>query len=157
MPPWEQLKSPERGLEDDEVTEFVAFLFADVALGIVKGIEKLGLRKLLSSLVRSQERNGVKAFDYFDPITKTYPNSPYKIKTVNPSEIAEQINQKVTAELKAAINSNKTAAENSRIQALHDRYIRTGEWTFEGLDDWQFPDKTLQQLHQDYIARASLY
>jgi hypothetical protein len=148
--PDEQIACPEAGLEDDEVTEFVVFLFADAAMAAVKGIEKLGFKELISSLTRKEEENITKAVDYFDPVTKTYPNSPYLENTTNPREIAEKINNTIANNLKKAVGSDRIAEENLEIERLHDEYIRTGKWTFDGLDDWQLPDKGLQELRREF-------
>ena len=151
MTPAEQLAYPEKGLEDDEVSEFVVFLFAEAAMAVVKGIERMGFRELLKLLTKREEKNLAKAVDYFDPVTKTYPNSPYKDLTKNPMEMAEAINQKIVADLEEALGSRKIAKENLEIGKLHQEYIKTGKWKFEGLDDLSFPDEDLMSLRQKWL------
>lgn len=53
----QRLASPEPGLEDDVVTEFVVFLFADAALAVVRGIEELGFSRLVKTLFKRGEKS----------------------------------------------------------------------------------------------------
>lgn len=151
MSPQEQILFPESGLENDEVTEFIAFAFADAALAIAKGLEKMGIKELLNLLMKKKEKDLTKAIEYFDPITKTYPNSPYVDKITHPNEILNQLNKSLADNLKDALGSDTVAKENLEIENIHQRYIKTGKWDFEGLDDWSFPDEDLQTLHQNYL------
>ncbi|MBI5004489.1 hypothetical protein HZC00_05355 [Candidatus Kaiserbacteria bacterium] len=78
-----------------------------------------------------------KRFDYFDEALGEFPNSPYKDKVRNPFDVQRELNERIRQEaLKNVTEGNvKIAEENERILEIHRRYLETGEWRYDGLDD----------------------
>jgi hypothetical protein len=89
-------------------------------------------------------------FDYFDG--NEYPNSPYEAKNLHPHKARMELEAEIDKQLEEALEeANDTIAKaNREIQELHEEYIKTGNWRFDGFDDWQFPDDALKQLRQKY-------
>ena len=95
----------------------------------------------------AKPKPNTKSFDYYDPETGTYPNSPFEDKKTSPKKILQDIEDRQKKAAQEALNSEDLAKENARIQKLHDKYIETGEWEFDGLDDHQFPDESLREKY----------
>ena len=89
--------------------------------------------------------------DYFDG--KEYPNSPYIDKTRHPAEMMKEIEEKIAKEMQEAFEkaNERIARANSEILKLHEEYIKTGKWRYDGMDDWSFPDDGLKALREKYI------
>jgi hypothetical protein len=109
-------------------------------------------RKPKSKVPKKEE-----AFDHFDEAKKEYPNSPYVDKKRHPREIRKEIEEKIEKDMAQAVKkgNEKIARQNAEIEAFHKRYVETGEWHFEGLDDWQFPDEALRAKRQEHLRKKS--
>jgi hypothetical protein len=67
---------------------------------------------------------------------------------VSPKQIEEQIEAQLSEALDQG--NEKIVKANREIQELHEQSIRTGEWKFDGLEPWQFPDDALRALRAKY-------
>lgn len=93
--------------------------------------------ELMGKIEKKAPVDFTKRVDYLDGATGKFPNSSYKDKTRNPFAIQAELNEKVrrATTIDAATANAKIAEENARILEIHRRYLETGEWWYDGLDD----------------------
>jgi len=156
MSPSEQLRRPEEGLSYP--LEFEAFELLIGATALLKGLLKAGVKVFSKKAAKEVAKEADDVFRHvIDPKSggKTWPNSPYNDKTVDPRKMMEDINRKIEESMKAASRSNSIGKQNAEIQRIHKEFIETGNWPLKRteLGDYHSstPDPGLMKARQDFL------
>ena len=156
MSPAEQLRRPEEGLSHPMEFEALELLIGVTAL--LKGLLKAGVKVFAKQATKGVVNKADDAFGHIvDPKTgvKTWPNSPYKDKTVDPRKMMEDINKKLEESMKAARSSNSVGKENAEIQRIHKEFIENGKWPLKNkeLGDCtiSMPQPCLMKAHEEFL------
>ena len=153
----EQLRSPEEGLSYPVELEVLELLVGATAL--LKGLLKAGIKVFSKEAIKS--KNAIKDVgDVFKAVVnpetgeKTFPNSPYKPKTLDPREAMANIEQKIQESM-MKVDPHGVGRQNAEISRIHKEFIEKGRWPLKNKDlgdqSVSMPGPCLVKARQEYL------